>query len=104
MAERDLPRYREETYQSQGPGRIEWVEADLDEVLRLVHLNCIPGEEGAEERECNPPEPRRPQRPGQCPVHRRPHWVDDVGVLARCGILGNCTIRHQTKIFGPLMQ
>ena len=53
-------------------------EADLDQVLGLVHLHRVPGEAATDEAAGDPPEARGAQRPRQRPVDRHPGRIDDV--------------------------
>ena len=49
MAERDLTGDAGQAHEAQRPGRVRRAEADLDQILRLVHLHRVPGEQAAED-------------------------------------------------------
>src|SRR5262249_61901135 len=78
MAERDLtgnPGQADEPERPRGVGRAE---ADLDEILRLMDLHGVPGEETGEVSQRDPPEPHGPHGPRKRPLHTGPDVIDDV--------------------------
>src|SRR6516162_3859245 len=83
MAERDLTGNCHQTYRSERPGSLARRETDLDQILRLMDLDRIPGEQTTEIAGGDPPKAARPQRSPERPVNRRPGVVHDV-----CGTIG----------------
>src|SRR5256885_256663 len=95
MAQNDLARDAGQAHEAEGPRRVAWAETDLDQVLGLVHLHRVPGEEAGEESEHDPPEASSLYRPPQRPVHGRPGRIHDIrwptlgfGGGERAGALG----------------
>src|SRR5271169_619597 len=72
MSERDLTRNRDEADQTQCPSSTLRIEADFDQVFRLVDLHQIPGEQGAEIADRQPPETGRAQRSNESPIDCSP--------------------------------
>ena len=68
MAESDLAGHRGEAHRAQCPGRGGRSETDLGQILRLMDLNEIPGEQTAEIARCQPPERFRGQDLAQGPA------------------------------------
>src|SRR6059058_4951749 len=91
MSERDLAWHRDEAHEPERPAGVRRAEADLDEILRLMDLHRVPGEEPEEITDGDPPEAARPNGPGERPVDCRPPGVHDVrasgsGRAARGGV------------------
>ena len=85
MAERDLAGDAGQADEAERPRRVGRREADLDQVLGLVHLHRVPGEEAAEVAERDPPEARGAHGAAERPVDRGPRRVDDVRRARRGG-------------------
>src|SRR5215469_1953963 len=83
-SEADLAGNADHTDDTEGPGRGERLEANLDEILGLVHLHGVPGDEGAEVAKHDPPESAGCHRARERPFDGRPGRVGDVDTtLAR---------------------
>src|SRR5204863_6921988 len=104
MAKRDLAGHRHEADQSQGPGGFTGAESDLDQILRLMDLHRVPGEQAAEIAERDPPETAGEHSAAQRPIDRRPGVVDDVAVPAGVRGPGALAIRFEAEILGPSSQ
>ena len=105
MSERDLAWHRDEAHEPECPAGVRRAEADLDEILRLMDLHRVPGEEPEEITDGDPPEAARPNGPGERPVDCRPPGVHDVrasgsGRAARGGV----AIGQEADILGPSSQ
>src|SRR5262249_56780889 len=59
MAEGDLARDGDQAYEAESPRGVGRAEADLDQILGLVYLDGVPGEEPAKVAGGDPPEARR---------------------------------------------
>ena len=97
MAERDLAGNRDEAHQTQCPSRALRVEADFNQVFRLVHLHQIPGQQSTEIAERQPPEAPRAQGSRERPINRsRAATREPVG--RRCDRARRTAIRLETQI------
>ena len=83
VAKRNLPRNADEADEAQRPGCHRRAEADLGQVLGLMHLDGVPGVEPTEVAKRNPPEAGGLQGARQGPVHCRPGRVDHIGARGR---------------------
>src|SRR5262249_6698958 len=101
--EADLAGNADHTDDTERPGRSEWFETNLDEILGLMHLHGVPGDEGAEVAKHDPPESAGCHRARERPFDGRPGGVGDVGTtLARYGTDGRPAVRQQPDLFGLL--
>src|SRR5438270_13351217 len=97
MAERDLAGNRDEAHQTQCPSRALRVEADFNQVFRLVHLHQIPGQQSTEIAERQPPEAPRAQGSRERPINRsRAATREPVG--RRCDRARRTAVRLETQI------
>jgi hypothetical protein len=102
VTEPDLSDDAEEPHEPQRKRRPRGVEADLQQVLRLMDLDHVPGEERAEEPDEEPPEARGADRARERPVDRGPRVVDDVvvGGPAAAGATGQA-VGGEADVLGP---
>src|SRR5207249_9601492 len=82
MAERDLSGDAGQTHEAERPGGGGRAESDLDQILRLVRLHRVPGEQAEKIAERDPPEARRAHGAAERPVDGGPGRVDHVRRLA----------------------
>src|ERR1700722_20925076 len=103
MTEPDLARYAGEADGTERPGCDGRAEPDLHEVLGLMHLHCIPGEQRAEISQCNPPEPACAHGTAKRPVNGDPGRVNNIGASAGVGriVRGAVAIRFEPYVLGP---
>src|SRR5713226_1103703 len=78
MAQNDLTRDAGQAHEAERPRSVAWAEPDLDQILGLVHLHRVPGEEAGEESKHDPPEASGLYRPPQRPVDGRPGWIHHI--------------------------
>ena len=106
MAEPDLSGDGDQTHESKRPGRVGRAESDLDQILRLMDLHRVPGEEAEEVSHHDPPEARRTERAGESPVDGHPRRVHHVGrsTFAGRGARGLVTVRLEPQVGRPVPQ
>src|SRR5215831_2667323 len=101
MAEGDLARDGNQAHEAESPRGVGRAEADLDQVLGLMHLHGVPGEEPAKVAGGDPPEARRAHGAAERPVHGGPRRVHDVGGLSRRALGWRCiAVRREAHVLG----
>src|SRR5271156_5891667 len=104
VAECDLAGDRYEANQSQCPRRLGRPKADLDQIFRLVNLNCVPREEAAEVAAGDPPESGCAQCPTEGPINSGPDVVHHV-LGWPCGSSLRCeAIWLETEVLGLALE
>ena len=104
IAEHDLAGNAGEADGPERPGGVARAEADLDEILGLMHLHGVPAEQAREIGDGNPPEARRAHGARQGPVNGRPGVVDNVGARRVRGVGGAVAIRRKADVLRPVAQ
>src|SRR6516165_12554072 len=105
MPEPDLARNCHQTHRSERPGSLARRETNLDQILCLMDLDRIPGEETTEIASGDPPKAAGMQRSPERPVNRRPGGVYDIcGTIGRGAAARWHTVRLETQVLGPSLE
>src|SRR4029077_14415353 len=94
-----LAGHADQPHEPERPAGASRAESDLDEILRLVNLHRVPGEQPEEVSKRDPPETARWTRARERPVDGRPRRVYDVRA-ARGGraTRGDVAVRLETDV------